>query len=462
MARPTLGLFADHGDGVGGGHLSRCLALAQAWVAANGAVVVADGSSLPARWRSGLDEIAVSYSPADEVSADVFVVDGYRFPNDLPGRLRARGKVLVIDDHGSRETYDADWVLDQNLGADPGTYRRRAPGCRTLLGLSYLLLRADVLKHRPSVVPDRRARPSRALLAMGFDPGTEASARLDELVASRAWNTLGVTPRFLAGTSDVGQALIDADIAITAAGGTLWELCAHGVPSIAVVVADNQVPVARRAGEAGMAIDAGDLAGLSVETLLDQVGALVRDVNSRQGLAEAAWGAIDGLGSRRVARILRSGLVTVRDAEPADAETLLRWANDAQTRSQSFDTRPIELGDHLRWLDDRINSPGAVLYIASDHEGHALGQVRIDTDEEGVGTLSYSIAHEKRGLGWAAPMVEAALDRFRDGEPARGVQQVHAWVRPENEASIRALRGADFVQPPASVGDERSLLTRAL
>jgi spore coat polysaccharide biosynthesis predicted glycosyltransferase SpsG/RimJ/RimL family protein N-acetyltransferase len=455
VEQPGLGIVAECGPGVGNGHVGRCLALAQAWARGGGSVSLLAVGSLDAGWvaRYRATGTEVSIVDPDEavahvaagIDAEAWVVDGYGLPADLPTALRTGvgARVAVVDDGGRRGRYDADWVVDQNLGADAGRYDDRTDGCQLLLGTRYALLRTDVTAGRPSAPPDRTGAPRRLLTALGGSPPAGARSLFGAVARDERLRDLGIEVVELAGAPDVGAVLAGADLALTAAGSTVWELCAWGVPSVAVVIADNQRVVARRAGAAGLVVDAGDLEQVGPEDLVAAIVALAADGSRRQALAGRAWAAIDGLGARRTATALRGSLLRVRPAGPDDEDLLGAWANDPVLRQHSFSPEPIPASDHQRWFAARLADDRTLIRIVERADGTPLGQVRFEVQGP-VAVIDYSIAAVHRGRGWGGPLLDAAVRASWAALASRGVEVVEARVRPENVASIRSIEAADF------------------
>lgn len=454
---PVLDVFADHGPGVGTGHLGRCLALAQAWVAAHGLVRLVDEPPLPRDWRGRFLDAGAELITAEESDAPLVVVDGARSGRDLPRLLRSRGaQVLVLDDHGDRGSVDADWVLDQNLGATEAAHLGVPSGCQLLLGSRYALLRSDVVGARADEPADRSLPPRRLLVASGGDPTAPVAAFFDEIVAHPLVAGLGLEVVPLRGVTDVGAVLRTVDLAVSAAGSTTWELCLHGVPSVLVAVVDDQVPVSARVGAAGAGVDAGPMGATTPAAVAAAVAALAADPLRRGAVATAGRALIDGAGARRVAAVLRSGTMVVRRATPDDAHLLWTWANDPGTRDASFDPTPIPWEDHRRWFAAKVGDPAAGLWIATDHDEVPVGSFRVDLLDDAVGEIGVVVAPEHRGKGWAAPMIVAAsLRAFDEIDPGR-LTTLLARVRPGNVASQRAFEAADFDRGPDGSGNGRT------
>ncbi|HEX7132744.1 MAG TPA: GNAT family N-acetyltransferase [Iamia sp.] len=449
--RPTLEVLADSGPGVGSGHLARSLAVAATWAGRGGRAVLRDAPASPGPWsdRYAAAGVEVGGEPGAEDSAGpgrVVLVDGYRQPAGRIAALRTGAPVVSIDDHGASGPRPADLVVDQNPGADPDGYRA-AGAERVLVGSRYALLRPEVVAAAPVDPPDRGAPPRRLLVAAGGDPHPGVARLLDEVAAGAAGRH-GLEVVALRGVADVGAVLATVDLALTAAGSTLWELARFGIPSVAVAVAPNQQPVARAVGTAGLAVDAGDLADVDTDGLGAALDALVADADRRAEMARRGREAVDGHGARRVAAAARALLVRLRRAGPGDADLLWRWRNDPHVRAASFDPDPIPWDDHVAWLDRVLAAPDAAIWIATDQQDRPLGQVRVEGAATGTGTTAVVVAPEARGEGWAAPVLAAAAEAAgRELGPA-GLVALRAEVVEDNARSAAAFVAADFDRGP--------------
>jgi UDP-2,4-diacetamido-2,4,6-trideoxy-beta-L-altropyranose hydrolase len=104
---------------------------------------------------------------------------------------------------------------------------------------------------------------------------------------------------------DMPELMASADLAISAAGSTCWELCFLGVPIIAISVASNQTSIAKGLARAGAALDGGSHSTLSLEELAAQIESLVEDAALRSSMRSIGMALVDGQGSRRLVRRLR-------------------------------------------------------------------------------------------------------------------------------------------------------------
>jgi RimJ/RimL family protein N-acetyltransferase len=262
-------------------------------------------------------------------------------------------------------------------------------------------------------------------------PLASSRDRLRGLAEKHANVTLHVNSR------DMAKLVRGADLAIGAAGATSWERCCLGLPSIALVLAENQRAGAMALAQAGAALAVESAAGIgaSAEQLIGDPDQLAR-------MSAAAFAIVDGLGTDRVVEAMlgqeksRAGEIKLRPAKTADAKSLWLWRNDPDTRKHSRSTEPIAWQDHLRWLSFTDSDPNRRILIA-ECGADAVGTVRFDPAAGGGEEISITVAPERRGTGIGAAMLKAACTQAQ-------TQRIYASVREGNEASRRLFESCGF------------------
>jgi spore coat polysaccharide biosynthesis predicted glycosyltransferase SpsG len=318
MSAPRIVFVTDAGGEAGLGHFRRCAALAQA-LAAHGvgvdalvggprdvalAPVAPDLAVTRVDWwgapRRVLDAVA-GRAPA------AFVVDSYHADGALFSALRREAPVIAIDDLAERPL-PVDVIVNGSWHAERLVYRAPADAL-VLLGARYALLDPAFGSAPP---PRRRASVARLLVTLGgATPAADVAAVVSAvrtavpgaaldvavgIVAADLPPMAGVTVhRSLPGLRPL---LAAADLAVTAAGMTLYECLATGTPTVAMCVADNQRPNFEHLGAAGIIVPA-DLA-----TLSRTVARVAADPALRDRLATDGRRAVDGLGAPRVAEAI--------------------------------------------------------------------------------------------------------------------------------------------------------------
>jgi UDP-2,4-diacetamido-2,4,6-trideoxy-beta-L-altropyranose hydrolase len=337
-----LVIRADGNQRIGMGHVMRMLALAEdvrgrGGEATMAAVRIDEGLLSRARavgvgveqgdLDAGTDEDASWLAAlARARGADWVVVDGYGFDHRYQAALAAAGlRVVLVDDFGRCERYDADVVLNQNAFATEAMYERRRPGTRLLLGPRYALLRrefATAAADRPTRVD---ARATRVLVTLGGADPEDAAVRVLDALALVPGDDLRVKvvsgpsnahqgrrlvhasdPRveMLPAARDMIPLMTWADLAITGAGSTVYELCCLGVPTLVVAITSAQIEPSRSLDRAGLAVDLGWHAAMDVASAARTIAAVCDDSARRTDLARLGPDLVDGHGASRVVEAL--------------------------------------------------------------------------------------------------------------------------------------------------------------
>ncbi len=332
----SLLLRVDGHAAIGGGHVMRCLALAQAWHDAGGRAAFASAGLAPSlRERiaqegfacmaisaesGGAEDAASTAAIAREISARTVVIDGYHFGPGFRAPLHGDGFVtMAIDDNGEAGPCADHLILNQNIHAAPALYPDAGRRTKLLLGTRYALLRREFRRSiRRNIRRDGAVRT--ILVTLGAVDRDNVTASVIE--ALRSLDLAGAAVEIVAGAANPHRPAIDeacfavpgarivadpgagmaellagADLAITAGGTTMWELSALGVPFITVVVAENQRLSTLAMTALGYpCVMAKDVIGKLPEKLRTLIG----DAAQRQSLAAAGQRLVDGEGAPRV------------------------------------------------------------------------------------------------------------------------------------------------------------------
>ena len=135
--------------------------------------------------------------------------------------------------------------------------------------------------------------------------------------------------------------------------------------------------------------------------------------------------------------------ITLRPATILDADVLLDWRNDPETREGSHNTAEPRRVEHIAWLSRSLGDPNRLLFVAED-DGVPVGTVRADFSE-GVWVLSWTTAPRARGRGVAKRMVSLLARQISD--PIRAEVKVGniASTRVAEHAGMKFTREADGV-----------------
>jgi UDP-2,4-diacetamido-2,4,6-trideoxy-beta-L-altropyranose hydrolase len=332
MVAPLALLRCDASPTIGAGHVTRCMALAEALTEAGWRVGFAIGRetmpTVPALAASGfkVDVLADTDHEPDALrekasgQADLLVVDHYQRDVAFEKACRPFARqILVLDDATGRD-HDCDVLVDA-AAISAEFYAWHVPAhTRVLTGPAYALMRQSFVVHRETALARRDGRPVKELLVScgATDPANATVAVLDSLddvaddvvvtvvMSSRALHVdvvrkrLRGNARLLLDAENMAELMTNADLAIGAPGTTTYERAVLGLPSILVTLADNQRGIARQMAGAGAAVDAGTLDNGFVPRLRRLVKNTLKDGGARIRLAQAASALVDGRGAARI------------------------------------------------------------------------------------------------------------------------------------------------------------------
>lgn len=349
MGEGTLLIRADASLTLGTGHIMRCLALAQAWHDAGGKVLFAMVDPLPSvreRLLSEGMEVVPVESRAGSIEdnrhtveltrrygAAWVVVDGYHFGAGYQKDLKAGdAQLLFVDDDGSSEHYAADLVLNQNANADESSYGSREPYTRLLLGSRYVLLRREFWGWQ-EWKRETAAIGRRILVTMGgTDPDNITAQAIAALKETRIEGMEAVvvvggsnphfesleqlaaechgSVRLVRDPANMPDLMAWADLALVAAGGTLWELLCMGCSVLSYARNSVQAEIVSRLRDDGIVPELFSPQDSSQSRVARALEALANSEEQRARFCRLARQRIDGGGAQRVFEVLVSSGVT--------------------------------------------------------------------------------------------------------------------------------------------------------
>ena len=260
---------------------------------------------------------------ARRTGASKVLIDHYGADEQYFSELKNAGLIIgVIDDIADRNLLAADWLLNQNIGADCLEVRARED-CEMLLGPRYALLRPQFRRARAGLNRNFAAGDYRVLITLGGGDVTPLLVRTLKALANCPFR---LDVRCLAGegcdnaqlqrsiaesphrvevfgmTLDVAGHMVWADLSINAGGMTCWELCCLGVPSLVMALSIDQLSNAERLSAAGIARnlpnpDSKQFDSVLATNMLD----LLRSPDERRHMSELARQLVDGNGAERSA-----------------------------------------------------------------------------------------------------------------------------------------------------------------
>ncbi|MCK5126028.1 MAG: UDP-2,4-diacetamido-2,4,6-trideoxy-beta-L-altropyranose hydrolase [candidate division Zixibacteria bacterium] len=218
-------------------------------------------------------------------------------------------RIFVIDDLANRE-HKCDLLLDQNLNSDDDRYRDYLPdSCKVLLGPPYALLRPEFIETRQNI-SERTGDVERVLIFFGGVDADNATAKtmqaflkfadnnihLDVIVgtANPHYNSIREIARELPhcdiykNVDDMAEFMAEADLAIGAGGTTAWERAWLGLPSLIIILAENQRAGTEALAKSGAAWNLGLINELSSDDIRASVDYASKSPEEMKKMSRAA------------------------------------------------------------------------------------------------------------------------------------------------------------------------------
>lgn len=331
---------ADANEIVGTGHVMRCLSVAESFRTTGEKVlfVTADHRGdllikdkgfdivcLESDWTQMEKETEKLISLLQVESPRILLIDSYYVTEEYFNLISQFVTLAYFDDINSKK-WNIDFLINYNIFGNVLDYSLyRGTKTKLLLGPEYAPLRNE-FRNMPAH-PISNEITDVLVSAGGADPERICEKLIKEVCP--CWQNVrfhvvvgALNPRIdyikaLSGNNIIlhinekkmSELMKMCDVAIAAAGTTLYELCATGIPAITYILADNQIIAAEQFSMQGIMLNAGDCRGDNLFT--DRLGYLLRELAGSQGerekYSEKMQKLVDGRGADRIAEALLRG-----------------------------------------------------------------------------------------------------------------------------------------------------------
>lgn len=332
---------ADGNSQIGMGHIMRCLSIADAAkMTGEESVFIVSAEDCKDIITSRGHEVSIlnsDYSkmepgdilPALEAYEPAMVfVDSYfvtpEYMKDAHEVCSHSGCKLIYVDDRCYFPYSCDVLLNYNIFGKKADYEKLYRGKTApvfLLGTTYAPLRKEFQKPTRHIIAGGAQNVlistggadtehltidivQEAALHSGFNfhfvVGMMNPDRMKIIKVSESYDNIVVHEN----VKRMDELMLSCDVAVSAAGSTLYELCATGTPTITYVLADNQIPAAEEFDSRGIIKNCGDIREMGnkelAKCLIKEVVSLAEDYDERKRISEFMETVVDGHGAKRI------------------------------------------------------------------------------------------------------------------------------------------------------------------
>lgn len=331
---------ADGNSKIGWGHVMRSISIASAYADQGNMCVFAcaDNSMvdiinsygfrtvvLNSDYTKMIDELPVFLKLLDSEKPELIFFDSYFVNYDYLNSFQGAYKTVYIDDVFSFP-YPVDYLVNYNIFASKNKYEKLYENHDIpilCLNIKYAPLRKEfkgidkvfsdkvrnafisvggsdeyglVLKILKRLSEDEELIRNRYyhFILGSFEPDREA---ILDIAEKHEWICIHEKVKIMV------DVMKTCDVAVSAAGSTLYELCACRVPTITFVLADNQRRGAKGFQDNGLMLDAGDIRenNYRVDEIINGLKRLCNDNSLRKSLFDRMNDLVDGYGAENIA-----------------------------------------------------------------------------------------------------------------------------------------------------------------
>ena len=269
-----------------------------------------------------------------ETKSDWLVIDHYDIDISYEFPLREHVKmIMVIDDLAKRE-HNCDLLLDQNYSKNDNRYSGLVPeNCIQLLGSEYAILRHQFQKARENL-RKRDGGVNRILVFMGGADSKNITSKalraihmldrsdiaIDVVVGdlNQYHNEIKILTSKMPNTichhnvEDMVNLMSSADLCIGAGGTTTWERCCVGLPTITIILAENQKNTSENLDKEGALLNLGWYHNVTENNIKEGIKGLIGNPQKMASMCDKSRRLVDGEGVNRVCDAMIS-MVSDRD-----------------------------------------------------------------------------------------------------------------------------------------------------
>lgn len=475
-------IFTESGNNIGLGHLSRCVSLyeeiesrgikVELYIFGNidNSVFLKNKNIININWYDN------AYLNTIISNCDYVIIDSYIASKEIYQKISSLTKnILIIDDY-ERINYPMVLIVNPALCAE---YSEDFLNSHHVLnGAEYVIIRSDFLGLKKSTV-NLNVKNVFVILG-GMDTMNLTPIVIEEIckynkdinfdivVNTEQYEKLIIgrykNINFYNNLSAKKMSFFmnKADIAISTAGQTIYELIYSQTPFIAIQVAENQsnnIKLIEKfiSPNVILRFNQNDF-----KKNIQLVFSKICNFDIRKRLLIKLDNCIDGLGSKRIidefiANYNNFSDILIRKATSNDISDVFELSNKDYVRKYSINTAKILWDEHLKWFNNALESKNVVFYIVTNKDNIFLGQVRYNiTNNDAI--ISISLIDKLIGKGLSKSILDNAINALF--QERIEVRTITALVSESNFPSLKLFNKLNFRLETTNDGINQFILRR--
>ncbi|MDU4600319.1 MAG: UDP-2,4-diacetamido-2,4,6-trideoxy-beta-L-altropyranose hydrolase, partial [Clostridium sporogenes] len=295
-----IAIRADGGSQIGMGHIMRTLVLAKELAKTNDVFYICKVDvPLSSKYKSGMDKVKAEgfnvvtinenniINDLKNISVDCLITDSYDVNEEYFNLTKGMFEITGYIDDMNLHYFNVDFIINQNIGAEEYSYKANKD-TRLFLGTNYTMLREEFRKNPNKNI--KKEVQNFMITVGGADPNGITNIICNYVKDLEFKFHVIIGPSFkeenikkliylkklkdninLYFNANMIEIMNKCDIAISACGSTLYELSACQVPTLGLIIADNQEKIAYKMDERGLIYNLGWYDELTKDIIIDNI-----------------------------------------------------------------------------------------------------------------------------------------------------------------------------------------------
>ncbi|NFE73501.1 UDP-2,4-diacetamido-2,4,6-trideoxy-beta-L-altropyranose hydrolase [Clostridium botulinum] len=324
-----IAIRADGGNEIGMGHIMRTLVLAKELRKNNEVFYVCKQSKFsPQKYANGINKLKeegfnvvlvnedTCLKELIKIQSDCLITDSYDVNEDYFNITKKHFKSTGYIDDMNLYYFNVNFIINQNIGAELLQYKTNKD-TKLFLGTDYIMLREEFRNDYDKII---NKSISKIMVTVG---GSDING-----ITNKICNTLKeihfelhivIGPCFsskyiyelvslsnkyknikLYFNANMIDIMKQCDICISGCGSTLYELAACGVPTIGIVLAENQKEIGEKLAALKIVENLGYYTDLKSEKLVSVIMDFDLNMEKRKIMSRKSKSMVDGQGVKRI------------------------------------------------------------------------------------------------------------------------------------------------------------------
>ncbi|CBZ04597.1 UDP-2,4-diacetamido-2,4,6-trideoxy-beta-L-altropyranose hydrolase [Clostridium botulinum] len=305
-----IAIRAEGGSQIGMGHIMRTLVLAKELAKTNDVFYICKvDTPLSSKYIPGIDKAKSEgfklltinennfIKELCKVKADCLITDSYDVNEEYFNLTKDMFKITGYIDDMNLYNFNVDFVINQNIGAEEYSYKVNKD-TKLFLGSKYTMLREEFRKNPKK--PIKKEVQNIMITVGGADPNGIINIICDYIKDLEFKYHIVIGPSFKEGNvkkliklknskdninlyfnANMIGIMNKCDIAISGCGSTLYELAACSIPTLGLIIADNQEKIAQKMHKEGLIYNLGWYTDLTKNKIVENIEEISK-IDNRQ------------------------------------------------------------------------------------------------------------------------------------------------------------------------------------